>query len=122
MSRQPGWLKVALGAGVGFLCGILLIVVLAVSGSDDGGGGGRSAAATRPRTATVVRVAVPDVVGLRLDVARERLEGDGFDVETSGGGVLGIVVESNWQVDAQTPTAGTRGEPGATVEVFVDRP
>jgi beta-lactam-binding protein with PASTA domain len=94
--------------------------VLAVSGSDDDGG--RAAATTSARTATVVRVAVPDVVGLRLDVAREQLEGDGFEVEASGGGVLGIVVESNWEVQAQTPTAGTRRDPGAAVEVFVDRP
>jgi hypothetical protein len=116
MSDQPGWLKVALGAGVGFLCGVLLIVVLAVSGND-----GRPATAGA-RTATVVQLAVPDVVGLRLDDARERLEGDGFDVKRSGGGVFGVVVESNWQVEAQTPTAGTRSDPGATVEVFVDRP
>jgi hypothetical protein len=119
MSGQPGWLKIALGAGVGFLCGVLLIVVLAVSGSHDGGD---RSTATRARTATVERVAVPDVVGLRLDVARERLEGDGFAVERHGGGLLGVVVESNWEVQAQTPTAGTRGDPGATVEVFVDRP
>ena len=118
MSDQPGWLKVALGAGVGFLCGVLLIVVLAVSGGDRGDG----RAATSARTANVVRVAVPDVVGLRLDVARERLEGDGFDVEPSGGGVLGIVVEPNWEVQAQTPPAGTRSDRGAAVEVFVDRP
>jgi beta-lactam-binding protein with PASTA domain len=117
MSRQPGALKVAVGAGVGFLCGVLLIVVLAVTGGD---GSSRPAATTR--ATTVTKIAVPDVVGLRLDVARDRIEDDGFEVERSGGGVFGVVVESNWQVESQTPAGGTRLARGATVELFVDRP
>jgi beta-lactam-binding protein with PASTA domain len=117
MRRQPGSLTVALGAGVGFLCGVLLIVVLALTG-----GGDSRAPATTTRPATVAGVAVPDVVGLRLDVARERLEGDGFAVKRSGGGLFGVVVESNWQVERETPPAGTRLARGTTVELLVDRP
>lgn len=117
MRRQPGSLKVALGAGVGFLCGVLLIVVLAVAGGDES-----AAPTTTARPPAVVGVPVPDVVGLRLDVARDRLEAEGLEVERSGGGLFGVVVESNWQVDAQTPTAGIRLARGARVELFVDRP
>jgi beta-lactam-binding protein with PASTA domain len=117
MRRQPGSLKVALGAGIGFLCGVLLIVVLAVTSGHDA-----PAPATTTRTATVAGYAVPDVVGLRLDVARERVEGEGFVVKRSGGGLFGIVVESNWQVQSQTPPAGTRLAHGTTVELVVDRP
>lgn len=117
MRRQPGSLKVALGAGVGFLCGVLLIVVLALTGGD-----GSSRATTTTRPATVAGIAVPNVVGLRLDVARDRIEGEGFEVERSGGGLFGVVVESNWQVERQAPAAGTRLAHGATVELAVDRP
>lgn len=115
MSDQPGWLKVALGAGVGFLCGVLLIVVLAVTSGD-------GSAPERQRTATVAGVEVPQVVGLRLDVARERLEGEGFVVEHDGGGLLGVVVASNWEVRSQDPAAGERRAAGATVTVYVERP
>jgi hypothetical protein len=117
MRRQPGSLKVALGAGVGFLCGVLLIVVLALTGGDD-----PAAPTTTTRPPAVARFVVPDVVGLRLDVARERIEQEGYDVERSGGGLFGVVVESNWQVDGQTPTAGTQLTRGATVELHVERP
>lgn len=117
MSGQPGSLKVALGASVGFLCGVLLIVVLALSSGDDA-----AAPAATTRAATVAGLAVPDVVGLRLDVARERIEREGFEVERSGGGLFGVVVESNWQVESETPPAGTHLARGATVELVVDRP
>src|SRR5215213_176322 len=69
MRRQPASLKVALGAGAGFLCGVLLIVVLALSSGDDA-----AAPTTTSRTATVAGFPTPAVVGLRLDVARERIE------------------------------------------------
>jgi beta-lactam-binding protein with PASTA domain len=117
MRRQPGSLKVALGAGVGFLCGVLLIVVLALTRGNDAA---RPAATTH--TPTIARVVVPDVVGLRLDVARERVQQEGYDVERAGGGLFGVVVESNWQVDDQTPPAGTELARGATVELHVGRP
>jgi beta-lactam-binding protein with PASTA domain len=102
---------------VGFLCGVLLIVVLAVAGGDR-----HASRTTTGRTPTVVRIAVPDVVGQRLDVARDRLEREGFAVKRSGGGLFGVVVESNWQVRAQTPAGGTQLVHGARVELFVDRP
>ena len=117
MRHQAGSLKVALGAGVGFLCGVLLIVVLALSGGDNA-----ARPTTTTRTPTVAHFVVPDVVGLPLDVARERVEQEGYDVERDGGGLFGVVVESNWQVDAQTPAAGTQLVRRATVKLHVDRP
>ena len=51
---------------------------------------------------------MPDVVGESLEVALNDIEGAGVDdeVEILGGGVLGIVDESNWQVCEQLPPAG----------------
>lgn len=110
-------MKVALGAGVGFLCGVVLVVVLALSHGDDG-----ASSATGPRPAPqVVRVVVPDVVGSSLDDAGDRLARKHFKVEHKGGGLFGVVVESNWVVQAQRPAAGTRARRGATVQLFVDR-
>lgn len=120
MSRQPAWLKVALGAGVGFLCGVLVIIVLAWTGADERPT--RTVTAQSRSTApAVARIAVPDVVGTPLDDARRQLEDVGFAVKRTGGGLFGVVVESNWAVRAQTPAAGTPLARGATVSVFVDR-
>ena len=51
---------------------------------------------------------MPDVVGKQLDVAKSDIQGAGFTdkVEVAGGGVLGVVVDSNWQVCDQRPAAG----------------
>lgn len=51
---------------------------------------------------------MPDVVGTQLDVAKSDIERAGFggDVEVVGGGLFGVVDESNWQVCAQLPAAG----------------
>ena len=51
---------------------------------------------------------MPGVVGEKLDVAFGDIKDAGFDddVDVDGGGALGIIDESNWQVCAQTPAAG----------------
>lgn len=51
---------------------------------------------------------MPDVVGQRLDVALSDIKDAGFkkEVEVVGGGVLGIIDESNWQVCDQKPAVG----------------
>jgi hypothetical protein len=55
-----------------------------------------------------VPVVMPDVVGLQLDIAKSDIERAGFggDVEIIGGGMFGVVVESNWVVCEQEPAAG----------------
>lgn len=51
---------------------------------------------------------MPDVVGENLDVALSDIEHAGIDddVEVVGGGMFGVVDESNWQVCEQIPLAG----------------
>jgi hypothetical protein len=65
-------------------------------------------------------VVMPDVVGKTLDDAKKAVEKAGFDddVEVEGGGVFGIVVESNWTVCSQAPSEGTEvsDPPALTVE------
>lgn len=57
-----------------------------------------------PATAPVM----PDVGGQQLDVALSDIKSAGFedDVDVDGGGILGVVDESNWQVCEQSPAAG----------------
>jgi hypothetical protein len=54
------------------------------------------------------KLTMPDVVGKRLDVAQSDVRHAGFagDVEVVGGGIFGIVDESNWLVCEQKPAAG----------------
>lgn len=63
---------------------------------------------------------MPGVVGERLDVAFGDIKDAGFDddVDVDGGGALGIIDESNWQVCEQTPAAGEpmTGAPKLTVD------
>lgn len=51
---------------------------------------------------------MPEVTGLKLDVALSDIERAGFDdeVEVLGGGTFGVLDESNWQVCEQSPAAG----------------
>lgn len=75
------------------------------------------AAAEVARTTTVV----PDVVGDRLDEAAVRLGDAGLGYDTVGGGVAGIVNETNWTVCDTTPSDGTRVENGRSVTLVVRR-
>lgn len=64
---------------------------------------------------------MPDVTGKRLDVALSDIERAGMDdgdVEVLGGGVFGVVDESNWTVCEQEPPAGDEvsSDPRLTVE------
>lgn len=70
---------------------IILIASMAGCGSDD-------------------PIAMPDVTGQKLDVAYDKIKNAGFDdkdkVKVEGGGLFGVVVESNWTVCEQQPAAG----------------
>lgn len=61
---------------------------------------------------------VPDVDGKRLDVAQEILDDAGLGYEVIGGGALGVLVRSNWEVCEQRPPAGRRAE---SVDLVVAR-
>ena len=83
---------------------------------------GTSVAATSPATsqATATATVMPDVVGKQLDVAKNDIKSAGFKdkVEIIGGGTLGVVVDGNWKVCAQSPEAGQAltGAPKLTVD------
>jgi hypothetical protein len=62
---------------------------------------------------------MPDVTGKKLDDAKSAIKGAGYgdEVKVDGGGLFGVVVESNWEVCEQNPAAGTTvaGKPTLTV-------
>jgi hypothetical protein len=61
---------------------------------------------------------VPQVEGKRLDVAQELLDDAEVGYEVIGGGALGVLVRSNWEVCEQRPAAGTKAK---TVDLVVAR-
>lgn len=121
--RRFSTLGVVLAAASGFLAGVLLVAAL-------GGAQGTTRTTTITKTVrtaatnggtVIVTTAVPDLVGERLTTARERVERSGFDLDVVGGGLLGVIVESNWEVVAQAPPAGQQREQGSTVQVEIER-
>jgi hypothetical protein len=114
-------MAVALATAVGFLAGVLLMVAL-------GGGSGGHSSAPPPKPASTVagqpptvitRVAVPDLTRQRLDVAKERVRGLGFRVKVKSDGLLGVIVDENWTVIGQDPSAGQLLERGGLVTLNV---
>ena len=77
-----------------------------------------SAAPAGARTAPVT---MPDLVGARLDHAQTLLGRLGVGTDSSGGGILGVIDNSNWQVCATRPPAHGLVAPGAKAKLFVDR-
>ena len=53
-------------------------------------------------------VTVPNVAGQRLDVAETNLDAVGLDHRIVGGGVVGVILHSRWQVCAQAPRPGLK--------------
>jgi beta-lactam-binding protein with PASTA domain len=67
-------------------------------------------------------VAMPQVVGKRLDVAKSDLKAAGLEekkIEIVGGGALGVISESSWTVCDQDPEPATKGAEQA--RLIVDR-
>lgn len=77
---------------------LLVVVLVGVMGVGCGGNGGDSSGPT-----------MPDVVGMRLDVAKSDLERAGIkdEPEVLGGGTFGVLDESNWTVCEQLPAEGS---------------
>jgi len=121
--KRPGWLTVALAGAGGFFAGVLLVIVL---------GGPRSGPERTVTTVAtsltsgvnvVVKVRVPDVVGLGLPDARDRLDAAGFDVNVDGLGVasvFGEIFEDDFRVVAQEPPAPQFLVRGSTVALTVE--
>lgn len=99
---------------------IALLTLIGVGGTaaiellETGDGAGAKA---DPRT-----VEIPGLEGERLDLAEQDLSGLGLRSRTVGGGVLGILVDANWEVCETDPGGGEKVRPGATVKLLVDRP
>lgn len=64
---------------------------------------------------------MPDVTGKNVDVAKSAIKHAGFEdeVKVDGGGVFGVIDESNWEVCDQSPVAG--GAVSDTPRLTVDR-
>jgi PASTA domain len=116
-------LHVALGVATGCLAGVILAVAL----GSGGGGQARTVTVTVPAKAittggtVIVTTLVPPLVGERLDVAKDRLRRSGFDADVKGGGLFGVIKESNWDVVGEDPPGGTRLEQGSSVHLRVER-
>ncbi len=72
-----------------------------------------------PLAAAPVRV--PDLAGARLDLAGGLLDKLSIRHDTSGGGLFGVIVESNWKVCATAPPPGAPLPSGLKLKLFVDR-
>lgn len=69
-------------------------------------------------------VVMPDVTGKRLDVAKNDIKQAGVEdkVKVVGGGLLGVIVDSDWEVCDQSPAPGqaVSGAPQLTVDRSCD--
>ena len=113
-ARRFALLGMALAGAGGFLAGVLLIAIL-----------GGAQPVYKERTLTVSKPpqgrAVPALVGQRLDVALNRLESAGLKGDVQGGGLFGVLNESDWKVVDQDPSPGARLSQGDTVRLDIDR-
>jgi hypothetical protein len=67
-------------------------------------------------------ITVPSLAGQRLDVAEQRLDDLGLGSTEAGGGIFGVLLPSDWEVCATTPSADSTVRPGSTVRLLIDRP
>ena len=111
----------AVAAACGFLAGVLMVVAVGSGGTDTVTETITVAPAVTNGGTVIVKTAVPQLVGERLDVALDRLDRAGFDPDVEGGGLLGIIDESNWEVVLQDPGPGVMLEQGSSVHVRVER-
>jgi serine/threonine protein kinase len=65
-------------------------------------------------------VAMPDVIGGRVDYVQDYLDGLGIDHDTVGGGILGILDESSYQVCASAPRPDNTLEVGHKATLYAD--
>jgi beta-lactam-binding protein with PASTA domain len=67
-------------------------------------------------------VIVPNVIGEPLDLAEQDLHDAGFETDRVGGGFLGVLIPSDWDVCDTAPSPGARARRGSTVSLLIDRP
>lgn len=81
----------------------------------------KTPAATTQKPPAPVTVAVPSLIGERLDVAEATLREKGLRYSEIGGGSFGIVVRSNWVVCETRPGAATEVKKRTRIRLIVDR-
>lgn len=69
----------------------------------------------------IVKVVVPKVIGMRMDMATRTLRARGLRVNEECSGLFGCIVKSRWWVCAQTPRAGTRLAKYRVVVIYAER-
>jgi serine/threonine protein kinase len=67
-------------------------------------------------------VTVPPLAGQPLDVAERRLDDLGLGSTEEGGGIFGVLIPSDWEVCATSPSEDSTVRPGTTVRLLIDRP
>jgi hypothetical protein len=71
-----------------------------------------------PRTTAVM---VPSLINVRLDRAEAKLQADGLNYKTVGGGAFGIIITADWTVCSQHPGPGAHVTKGSSVELDVEK-
>ncbi len=116
---RPSWLLVAMVGAGGFLAGVLLVIALGGPKPPPARTITKISAAITTGGNVIVKVRVPELVGLPLPDARDRLRAAGFNADVQGLGLFGGLFESDYQVTGQLPAAGTFLERGGTVRLLV---
>jgi hypothetical protein len=109
----PGWLTLGITGAAGFLLGVVVLVLARGVVHD------QTHTITRTRTHVITRdvpVTVPNVVGMTVGDARAELEGRGYRVLVTGGGLFSDPGDGD-TVNSQDPRPGTEYAGGATVTV-----
>src|SRR5262245_11130917 len=78
-------------------------------------------AASRSGRAQAARVAVPNVVGFRMDRATRTLHNRGLRVNEECSGLFGCIIKSRWWVCSQSPRAGRRVPRYSVVVIYAER-
>jgi eukaryotic-like serine/threonine-protein kinase len=133
-TKRLGRRRLGLLAGASLTVAVLALGTLAAVAADlvgaplDGGTQTVTEVKRKTVTATVTQtverpgeVAVPAVVGQRLDLARAALERLGLSPDVSGGGLFGIGDPQRWQVVDQRPGPGIPLPIGSAVKLLVER-
>ena len=94
------------------LVGALVLISGSVAGAQE-----RSAASDT----TTAKVAVPNVVGMRMDKATRTLHQRSLRVNEECSGLFGCIVKSGWWVCSQSPRPGARVTQFRVVVIYAER-
>lgn len=78
------------------------------------------AATATPTAEAAVDIAVPDLSGMKGDVARNAVEVAGLKAKLDGGNSA-VILASNWSVTGQDPAAGVSVKKGTIITIHVEK-